>query len=1235
MAVQFILGRAGTGKSTYCLRSMTDQLIESPGGRPLILLVPEQATFQAEYALASSPELGGTMRAQVLSFRRLALRIMQEVGGIARLPIDDIGKRLLLHHILHKHRKRLKLFQSSADQMGFIDKLADLFNEFKRHCVTSEGLAVFVSGTSGEGQASPMLADKLHDLQLVYGEFEAELSRAYLDGEDYLTLLAEQLPKSQYVKDAVCWIDGFHGFTPQEMAAIEGLAAACSDVKITLTLDKAYKLGDKLHELNLFHRTARTMLKLKERLDHLGLAEQETILLPSQPPFRYVSSPMLAYMEQSFEQRLKRPYVPSGEMNRGDIKSAETPKQQLQLSAAVNRRAEVEGVARDILKLVREEGLRYRDIAVTLRNTEAYGELLAGTFNDCSIPHFFDSKRTIMHHPLVELIRSSMDVILHYWKYDAVFRCVKTGFFLPVEGETSTEQPGSHELDQLENYVLAFGIQGARWFDGKPWTYSLRASVEQPDVITTERETVHLRKINACRSLVAQPLHAFQERMKKTVRITDKVTALYQLLIDLHVPERLESWSQAALQEGNPEKAREHAQIWERIIEMLDQMVELLKEEELSAETFASLLEAGMESIRLGHVPPSLDQVLIGSMDRTRTGAVKHVFVLGVNEGIIPAKISENGVLSEHERESLSDQGLMMADGARRRLLDEMFMIYSTFCTPSSCLWLSYPLADEEGKTLLPSEIIRQMKRMFPFVGERLLVMEPTGTMSMKEQLEYVEHPSKALSYLLAKLKSWLNGEPMPPVWWAVYNWLIEQPEWGGRLKALMQSLQFTNEAKTLSPTTSRLLYGEHILSSVSRMERFVACPFSQFSSHGLKLQERRIHRLEAPDIGQLFHAALSSFAVEVSNQGSDWGELSSQDCMNLAGNVVDLLAPRLQSEILLSSNRHHYIARKLKQVVGRAAMMLGEHARRGKFQPVGLEIGFGTGQTIPPLSYQLANGIRMEVRGRIDRVDRADTEQGTLLRVIDYKSSPTALLLSEVYYGLSLQMLTYLDVILTHSKAWLGIEAKPAGVLYFHVHNPLLQMKNRISTEKADEELRKRYKMKGLLRADPETATLMDGGLIEASGHSQLIPVALKKDGSFYKSSSVADDAQWNTLRDYVRHTIEGIGSAMTGGDVGIEPYRMGVDKACTHCSYKSVCQFDTQFEANEYKLLLPVAKDRALELMNERLEAKGDLHVVPFRRTKAKQVIDIQEQEEVGAEPFMKQPEALQGKEGVNDDQ
>ncbi|OXM86118.1 helicase-exonuclease AddAB subunit AddB [Paenibacillus rigui] len=1199
MAVRFVLGRAGSGKSEYCLRKLKETLVESPNGRPLILLVPEQATFQAEYALASTPELGGTLRAQVLSFRRLAWRVMQEVGGTARLPIDDTGKKLLLHKILHKHRQHLKLFSNSVDQMGFIEKISDLFKEFKRYCITADGFSSFLNQSS---MHSIMLEDKLHDLNLIYREFETELSQAYLDGEDFLTLLASQLPESDYVREAECWIDGFHGFTPQEMAVVERLAAACTDVTMTLCLDRDYQLGDRLHELELFHPTARTLLQLRERLDRLDIAAHESIMLPSQPPVRFRESPMLVYMENAMEQRLKKPYQPAA--------GAAAEETGVRLSASVNRRAEVEGVARDILQLVRDRQIRYRDIAVTVRNVEAYGDLLAGTFTDLNIPHFFDQKRTVMHHPLVELIRSSLEVILHYWKYDAVFRCVKTDFFLPLPhhetGQKILQEPDEpvldrHAMDQLENYVLAFGIQGSRWYDGKPWTYSLRTSLEQPEASASESEAAQLRFIHRSRQSIAEPLFAFQERMRRSKTVQDKVESLYGLLIEVKVPDRLESWSQASIHAGQPEKAREHSQVWDRIIDMFDQLVELMGGEEVSTDTFAQLLETGMESIRLGLVPPSLDQVLVGSMDRTRTGHVKHVFVLGVNEGVIPSKINEDSVISEQEREALTDAGLPMAEGARRKLLDEQFLIYCAFCTPSECLWLSYPLADEEGKSLLPSDMIRQMKRMFPFVKERLLMSEPAGTMSLTDQLSYVAHPGKTMSYLIVQLKQWMKGEPMSGVWWSVYNWLVAQPGWGARLRSMLQALLFTNEAKPLSPVTSRLLYGEHVLTSVSRMERFVACPFSQFASHGLKLQERRIYRLEAPDIGQLFHAALSLFAEQIVKEGTDWGGLTAEDCFRKAENVVDLLAPRLQSEILFSSKRHHYIARKLKQVVGRAAMMLGEHARRGQFVPVGLEIGFGAGQTIPPLSYVLDNGIRMDVRGRIDRVDRASTEQGTLLRVIDYKSSPTALLLSEVYYGLSLQMLTYLDVILTHSETWLGTGAKPAGVLYFHVHNPLLQMKNRISPEKADEELRKRFKMRGLVRADAETAQLMDAALVGSSGHSQLIPVALKNDGSFYKSSSVADDTQWNVLRDYVRGTIKGIGESMTGGEISIEPYRMGQEMPCTFCSFKPVCQFDNQFEANRPNVLKPIGKERALELMSEQLKLNGSHaekpKLVPFR--------------------------------------
>jgi ATP-dependent helicase/nuclease subunit B len=364
-------------------------------------------------------------------------------------------------------------------------------------------------------------------------------------------------------------------------------------------------------------------------------------------------------------------------------------------------------------------------------------------------------------------------------------------------------------------------------------------------------------------------------------------------------------------------------------------------------------------------------------------------------------------------------------------------------------------------------------------------------------------------------------------------------------------------------------------------MERFVACPFAQFVSHGLRLQERRIYRLEAPDIGQLYHAALNALVKDMQDEGVIWGLLTLEQLTDRVSFIIDRLTPRLQSEILLSSARYRYITYKLKNIIGRTAVMLAEHAKRGAFVPIELELGFGPGQTLPALSFQLNNGFAMDIIGRIDRVDRADGAQGALLRIIDYKSSQTSLNLSEVYHGLSLQMLTYLDVVITHAERWIGQKAIPAGVLYFHVHNPMIQSKNALQSDEADKELKKRFKTRGLVLAETEAIGLMDQELGKGSGRSAIIPVALKNDGSFYKNASVATREEWSLLQSHVRQTIRQIGTRITNGEVGVEPYRMGDKVACTFCNYKSICEFDPLFAGNGYRVLQPRSNEQVWQAL------------------------------------------------------
>jgi ATP-dependent helicase/nuclease subunit B len=1165
--LQFIIGRSGSGKSEYCLNAIRERLKADPDGEPIVLLVPEQASYLAEYALVTTPGLAGTVRAQVLSFRRLAYRILQETGGIDRQALDDTGKKMLLYRILERRKADLRTLMPDGLQPGYLDALLELIRELKRYDHTPEQLAAFTERFDRlVPQRTPLLEDKLCDLQLIYREYEQALAANYFDADDMYPLAAARIADAASVRRTEFWIDGFHGFTPQELKVVEALLAAGAGVKLTLCLDRPRGPGEKPHELDLFHPTAVTMSKLCERAGELNIPVLDCIVLGEPGEGRFKNSPMLAHLEKHFQ----RPLPWAGADGPG---SGRPPG--IRLFAAVNRRAEVEGAAREILRAARDEGLRWRDMAVIVRDLEAYLDLVERIFTDYGIPVFRDQKRSVAHHPLIEFVRAALDVVRTRWRYDSVFRCIKTDFFL----ESGGEDRGA--MDELENYVLAFGIQGSRWTSPERWTFRPTDELTAEEAETGaggepgEPENAFLERIHRTRMAVVRPLAAFEQRVRKCSNAEDFVEALVALLEDVQAAERLERWSEAELEAGNPEKAREHVQVWSGLMDALDQIVEVLGRETVGLEAFIGILEAGLEDLTLGLVPPSLDQVLIGSPERTRAANIRRCYLLGVIDGTYPANLPENGILSEQERDRLADAGFELAPGSRRRLLDDQFLIYSAFTMAGEQLWLSYPLADEEGKALRPSELIRRVKRLFPHVRERFLELEPNASMDEAAQAEFAAGPQQALNHVLVQLRRWTQGAEISPVWWDAYNWLTERPDWRRQLGSRLAGLFYTNDVRPLSSDLSRALYGPVLRAGVSRMERFAACPFAHYASYGLRLKPRRVYRLEAPDVGQLFHAALGMLALELKHEGRSWAELPQEENERRAGAIVDRLAPALQSRILLSSGRYRHINRKLKAIVVRAAAVLREHARRSDFAPVGVEVAFGSGAELPPLVFTLKNGVRMEVVGRIDRVDQARTDDGLYVRIIDYKSSRTALHLGSVYYGLSLQMLTYLDVVLSNAERWLGEAARPAGVLYFHVHRPLLQTNNPIPAEAAEAERFRRYRMTGLVTAETAAVFAMDHSLSQGQTRSEIIPVALKKDGGFQAYASVAAPEQWDRLRRYVRAAIRSIGQEIMGGRADIAPYRAGNETPCRFCEYRAVCQFDPAFEGNAYRRLAAGGKD------------------------------------------------------------
>lgn len=1165
MSVTFLLGRSGSGKTTKIWESISSSLEKEPLGTPIIILVPEQGSFGAERGLLTAGNVKGSLRAQTLSFSRFAYRVKQETGGSASLPISEEGKKMLIYKIISRRKDELKLFGASADRPGFVDRLNQLHTEMKRCCLVSSDLEEQLSAMRGAMARTPILEGKLDDLQLVFSDLEKEMSRLYIDEEDRLAELAEHISESSYIRGAEIWVDGFHGFTPQEFVVLRELMQQASKVTVSLTLDRPYPYGDPLNELELFHPTAVTYIKLRGIAEELGIDVWDELLEPAVPP-RFTDSPVLAHLERGYDRRK----VWTG---------ADEPAQEtLSISAAVSHRAEVEGALREMTRLARDDHAKYGEMAVFMRNIGDYEQLIKPLFQDYGVPFFLDQKINELHHPLVEFVRSALDIVRRRWRYEDVFRCVKTELLLPIDDSITRE-----DMDALENYVLACGIQGYRWTDGRSWKGIPSLSLEGGRQMDEEL----LAMMERCRAIITGPLFAFEQRIQKSRSGLELCTAVYKLLDEADVARKLERLSVAAMAQGQPEQAREHTQLWGAVLDLLDQIVEMMGNERLEFDVFTGVLETGLAELKMGLVPPALDQVLVGNMDRTRPTGVKYAFLLGFNEGVVPAQFKEDGILSEGERSTLENAGMELAPGASRRLLDERFLIYNALTTGSHKLWISYATADDEGKALLPSEVIRHLHKMFPRVLENSLsALPPAGlpdAIGESIHLGFIVHPDQSLRALIMQLRQWRQGLEIPELWWDVYNWFVEHKDRKEQLERLLSSLFYRNEGTKLKRGTSLKLYGGSTLrGSVSRMERFVACSFSHFASYGLRLKERQLYKLQAPDIGQLFHAALSDMALRLKKEGRGWGSLSPEECRQEASETVERLSPMLQGEILMSSKRYGYISRKLKNIVGRASVILGEHARRGSFEPIGLELDFGPDKDLPPLVITLPNGCKMEVVGRIDRVDMARGENGILLRVIDYKSSQKDLKLHEVYYGLSLQMLTYLDVLLTYSEQWLGQPALPAGTLYFHVHDPLLTSPNGMNKEQAEQELLKRFKMKGLLTADREVVSLMDTSLDK--GYSSIVPVAVKSDGSFYSSASVATPEQWGHLLSSVRGTISDIGTRITEGDVAIEPYRIQQETACTFCSFRPVCQFDEAVEGNKYNILSKPGKDVIWDLLSKK---------------------------------------------------
>lgn len=1212
MGFRFVFGRAGSGKSTLCLEEIREELRGEPGGAPLILLVPEQATYQMEVALANTPDLGGSLRAQVLSFRRLGWRVFSETGGGQKILIGQIGKRMLLRKILLKHRLKLKAFARSAARPGMAELLAQAIGEFKTYRVAPDNLRQ-VQATNA------LLADKLEDLALIYEEFQEALGPAIRDPDDELSVLAEKIPYAPLIQGAKVWVDGFTGFTPQELEVLKILMSTAREIVITSPLDPSYLSEECQLEAGIFRAGDELFAGAWKTYQDLQRIAQETGSLVYSPTIligskrykhpwlwhleKYYSTyPTVAFESiQSLDATNPRDGAPGAE---------ETLTEGIQVISAVNRRAEVEGIARELRRLARDEGFCWNEMAVTSRDLTGYGELIEQVFRAYEVPHFLDYKRSVLHHPLIELLQSSLEVVKSNWGYEPLFRCLKTDFF-PLQRD---------EIDRLENYVLEHGIHGESWTGKVNWRYhrqwtlgqneEQRASELKLEIeLNSSRQTIYDLIVPLTEGILAKnPVEAANVR-----KVTE---ALYVFLESLNIPATLRKWAQKAQEAGDLSEARLHEQIWESVVQVLDEIVVGLGDENLEIEDYALILSSGIEGIELGLIPPGLDQVLVGSLDRSRNPEVRVLFILGANEGILPARPVSDGVLDADERVQLEKAGVTLAPKGKSQTYEEQFFIYTALTRAVEKLVVSYPLTDEEGKGLTVSPVVTRLSHLFPTLAESFL-----GNL---EDLQRISQPDSTLQIYAEQLRLLRQGEPLSPLWQAAEKWLSEDPLRQTKIIKLQDSLTTQNQEAKLQRPQARRLYGKRLLASVSRLEQFAKCPFGHYARYGLKLRERAAYQLSSPNMGEFFHTLLHDFALQLQKRGLDWGKLTKEESWALLSELADQIAPSLQHEILLSNARYRYLTHKLKRTVHHAVRVLGEHARKGVFIPIQLEVGFGPQETLPGVDIQLREDDSLLLSGQIDRVDAAFLDGQVYLRILDYKSRELSLSLDTIYYGLNLQLLTYLTVALQGAEVLLNTTSAqtspeeshlenteiaagsenffapkiPAGFLYFPVLEPQLEEKLPLSAEELEQHRVKAVKVSGYLLANPKVLEAMDSSFL--TGQSELLGLKLKKDGTFKKGTNVLTEDQFSLLSDYLHQWFREKGEEILDGDISLAPYRRGKSTGCQYCSYKPVCHFDPYLPENQYRDLSALKPEEVWARLNQcKEEITGDDSLSEIKRS------------------------------------
>ena len=1129
MSYQFIFGDFSSGKTEYAYNSIVEESLKHPE-KMFYMMVPEQNTLKAQQEIIKRHPRHGMLNTDVLSFNLLAYRVMDELGIKKPDILDEVSESMILREACEEVASELRLYGRKLGKPGFINQMKAIISEFYQYGVTEDSLL-----KAGAASDDNILKAKINDICLIFGEFKRKIKGEYSAAEEIPYILLENIGRSALPDNAVFIFDGFAEFTPVQLKIIAHIMEKAALTRFTLTIsekENPYRRErGPLKAAELYYLTKEMTAKLTDTASGLGINKEPDI-----------------WTEHKLEHGIR-------------------------IVSCRDSEDEAEFAASYIERLVRNDRLRYRDIVIAASDPEESAEAFKRAFSRADIPYFTDTKEKASDNVGAEFIRAAVTACTEGFSEESVLRYIKNPFagdlLLYGEGRDNEacDEPVNEKRarclylkDLCDNYIRALGIKGRKKLE-REWR-----------VFGKSFDGINLKDLTEFKDELLAPLFKLACGLSEN-KVKDKCDALLAFLEEARLPEKVEALCDELLCDEQTADAKKHGRIFEASVELIERLGALMGERSMSTKEFGDILDAGFSELKVGMIPATLDQIIVGDLKRSRFEGAKVLIMTGVNDGLIPSAVSGGGIFSDRERLMLTAGEIELAPADADESCIQNFYLRMNMEKPERELVMSFSRADASGKALKPSRVINDVRdEYFEKHGIRPDIVS-------SEEFGFIKTDEEALLALAEGLRDEADGAvSLGNRNLELYSALISDESMVRKAENAVRSAAFHYGGGGISERAAELLYGDRLYGSVTRIESFNECAYKHFLRYGLMLSERQQAEVAASDIGNLYHSAIDLTFKLLKERGLSLETVNEEELSRIGADCVIKICEDYNNEIMQSTQRNIYMTEKVKRITIRTLKALKRQLMKGDFKVYGCEL---------PFNY---SSERLSLHGRIDRVDRFEDESRVYVKIIDYKSGKTRFDLSMVYEGLQLQLVSYMNVAVKKIESGHGKTAVPAGIFYYNIDDPVTEYDDIADSyrdkEKREEKLYSKLKMNGLTNSDRDAIFHLDRDTAQKGGESDVIPVTLKDGSPAKRGSSVADNEAFRALLDFSEEKLESSSQEIMKGNTEIRPYRKGLMSGCDYCPYHSVCGFDTRVEGFSFRDIEGLKDDEIFGIIGEKYQ-------------------------------------------------